>query len=190
MMGGRPVTDGRPDGEGGALTPATDAGLTSTRDVGLTSAERAALQVHGPPPTAMQVARGVSGMAALWGVGWTVFNAVEMVALSFVVGLPLQLLIPGMVRFGFWGALAGGVFALFLTTMERRKSVDDLSLGRVALWGGLGTFAMVMIFILVVGYLPVVGWDMALVQGLQGGVLGAASAALTTWAAQRAPDED
>lgn len=175
--------------QGTSLTPAGNVGLTS-EDVGLTAEEQRALQAYGTPPTPMQVARGMGGMALTWSVGWLVLHTVEMVGISFITGLPLELLFPGLVRFGFWGAMAGAVFALFLTTVERRKSLDDLSLGRVALWGGIGTFGMVMLFIILVGYLPVLGFDLALIQGIQGGLLGAVSAALTTWAAKRAPEEE
>lgn len=150
----------------------------------------APLQVYGSPPTPAQVVRGVGGMAVLWSAGWTVVHVAEMVVLSLISPYPLPLLLGGLVRFGVWGAMAGAVFALFLTTLERRKSVDDLSLGRAALWGGVGTFAMVLVFILVMGFLPVLGVDLALIQAAQGGLLGGASAALTTWLAQRAPDEE
>ena len=55
--------------------------------------------------------------------------------------------------FGFWytvralfltgtaGFIAGGTFGVVLTLLEHRKNLEDLSLWRVATWGGLGGLA-------------------------------------------------
>ena len=78
--------------------------------------------------------RGIIGTGLTWAVGW----AGVTVALNLLGGVPLQYLgliaVSGLVR----GFIAGGAFAVILSIAERRHTLEDLSLRRVALWGGIG----------------------------------------------------
>jgi hypothetical protein len=47
--------------------------------------------------------------------------------------------IPGLAMTGaYLGLIGGGAFAVILSIAERRHKLEDLSLWRMALWGGLG----------------------------------------------------
>ena len=99
--------------------------------------------------------RGILGTGLTWAVGWTGVT----VALNLVGGVPLhflgQLVLSGMVR----GFVAGGAFAVILSIAERRHTLEDLSLRRVALWGGIGggfLFLSAVPFLLSLGF-PVGG---------------------------------
>lgn len=84
--------------------------------------------------------------AVLWTIGWTVLGA-----LAFLVGplvlsrddyVPLRyvpgILAQGAVLWAVWGAVSGAVFALLLAIAERRRTIADLRMSRVALWGAIG----------------------------------------------------
>jgi hypothetical protein len=48
-----------------------------------------------------------------------------------------------------WGFAAGGAFAVVLSIAERRHTLADLSLRRVALWGGIGGGSLVLATVLI-----------------------------------------
>ena len=74
------------------------------------------------------------GTGLIWAIGWAGLT----VALSLLAGTPLQSIglvaLSGAAR----GFTAGGVFAVILSIAERRHTLEDLSLRRVSLWGGIG----------------------------------------------------
>ena len=84
--------------------------------------------------------RGVLGTAVTWGTVWgAIFAALVMV---------IWLVDPGSIDPGekpywiaamgaFYGLVTGTVFGVLLSLTEGGKSIRDLSLGRVALWGAL-----------------------------------------------------
>ena len=78
--------------------------------------------------------RGIVGTGLTWAVGW----AGVTLALNVLTGIPFhfvgQVALSGLVR----GFIAGGAFATILSIAERRHTLQDLSLRRVALWGGIG----------------------------------------------------
>ena len=89
-------------------------------------------------------ARGALGISVTWGAAWAVIFA----GVALIIGLvdpdsidpgegPVRTAGIGAV-FGF---VSGAVFGVLLALMENRKAIRDLSLGRAALWGMLGTAA-------------------------------------------------
>lgn len=99
--------------------------------------------------------RGIIGTGLTWAFGW----AGVTVALNLIGGVPLQffgdMAISGLIR----GFIAGGAFAVILSVAERRHTLEDLSLRRVAVWGGIGggfLFLAVMPVLLSMGF-PVRG---------------------------------
>ena len=76
--------------------------------------------------------RGIIGMGVTWAVGLAgLFTLAGLVfGGAFVPGLALT--------GGFLGLVAGGGFAVIMSITERRKRLRDLSLWRIALWGGIG----------------------------------------------------
>lgn len=88
--------------------------------------------------------RGALGVGVTWGAVWAAIFA----ALALVIGFvdpdqidagegPIAVAGVGAV-FGF---VSGAAFAVLLSLAEGRKTIRDLSLGRAALWGALGTAA-------------------------------------------------
>jgi hypothetical protein len=85
--------------------------------------------------------RGALGIGVTWGVLWATIGLI----LGFVVGVVSPDQIdpgegPGRVAavLGLVGFLSGLGFSSLFIVAERRKTIHDLSLGRVALWGLLG----------------------------------------------------
>ena len=82
--------------------------------------------------------RGILGIGVLWSFTGGILGVLAGGAGSLLVGLPL---IPAILTFGASGCGAGLVlgatFAGVLTLAEGRKSLDELSTIRAALWGGL-----------------------------------------------------
>jgi len=92
--------------------------------------------------TFLRKCRGILGIGVTWGAVWAAIFA----AVSIIVGIvdpasigagegPLSLARIGAM-FGF---VSGGVFGLLLSFADGRKAIRELSLGRAALWGMLGT---------------------------------------------------
>lgn len=89
--------------------------------------------------------RGIAGMAALWSIGFVLF--------WFVLGTVIRLVDPPSIDsgegplglaplFAALGAIAGTVFGVVLSFGERKRTLADLKLSRVALWGAIGGAAM------------------------------------------------
>ena len=89
--------------------------------------------------------RGALGIGVTWGVLWAAIGLV----LGVTVGVVRPEVIgpgegPGKVAavLGFVGFLSGLGFAGLFSLAERRRTIQELSLGRVALWGLLGAAAI------------------------------------------------
>ena len=89
--------------------------------------------------------RGALGISLTWGALWATIGLV----LGVIVGVvsPDQVEPgegPGRIAavLGFAGLLSGLGFAGLFSFAERRRTIQELSLGRVALWGLLGAAAI------------------------------------------------
>ena len=84
--------------------------------------------------------RGIIGTGITWAIGWAgIFGVVGAIFGAYSVP---RLALVG----GFTGLIAGGAFAVILSITERRHRLEDLSLWRTALWGGLGGFLVAACF--------------------------------------------
>ncbi len=93
--------------------------------------------------------RGLLGVGVTWGALWGGIGA----AIGFVVGLvnpamwnymnPVEFWGLGLAAYGF---LSGVGFGGLLSLREGRRTLGDLSLKRVALWGVLGSAAVPLVF--------------------------------------------
>jgi hypothetical protein len=124
----------------------------------------------------LRVIRGVIGTGLSWALGWAgLFAGIGAV---FGAHSVLRLALSQ----GFVGFIAGSAFGVILSIVERHKKLEDLSTGRVALWGGLGG-------LLVAGSLSLLGggalvWPFMVIIA----VSGAACSAGTIAIAKRAGD--
>lgn len=116
--------------------------------------------------------RGVLGTGLTWAVGW----AAVSVGLSLLGGVPFRFM--GQVALSglFQGFIGGSGFAVILSIAERRHTLKELSLGRVALWGGIG--GMFVLFPAVLFLLPTsIPMGSLLVPMVVDGLMGAGFAA-------------
>lgn len=84
--------------------------------------------------------RGILGTGITWALGWGALFGV----MGVVVGAPLGAAVNAVFGGGFLGACAGVSFAAILSIAERRRTLEELSLRRVAIWGGLGGMALLL----------------------------------------------
>ena len=89
--------------------------------------------------------RGIIGTGLTWALGW----AGAVVGVYLLFGGSLQFI--GMAAFigSTWGFIAGVGFAVILSIAERRHTLADLSLWRVALWGGIGGTLLFLVMVLI-----------------------------------------
>jgi len=89
--------------------------------------------------------RGIFGTAIIWAFGWSGVSALLGLLIGLPNGIPLRLIGPIALSGSFLGFIAGGSFAVLLSVLERRRTLDQLSLWRVALWGGIGGMALLFL---------------------------------------------
>ena len=124
--------------------------------------------------------RGAAGIALTWGSLWAAIGVV--LALAIGVLRPEEIDPgegPGKVAavLGLAGFLSGIGFAALLSVGEKRRTIRELSLRRVALWGALGGAAIPALIGAPVGE----GW----VTATLGGLVAAGSVAVARRAALR-----
>jgi hypothetical protein len=115
--------------------------------------------------------RGALSTGILWAIGW----GVAFLGLGLLLG-PAQTSLLVLFKIGMFFGFVGGVsFALIMSFAERKRTLDQLSLWRVALWGFFGATALLLSFTL----LPL-GPEFSfgsLIAVVVGGLLGAGFAA-------------
>ena len=122
--------------------------------------------------------RGAAGIAVTWGSLWAAIGVVLALAIGFLRPEEID---PGegpvnvAPILGLVGFLSGLGFSALLYMGEKRRTIRELSLGRVALWGALGAAAIPALMGAPIGE----GWW----TGTLGGLFAAGSVAL----ARRAP---
>ena len=87
--------------------------------------------------------RGIIATGLAWAVGWAAAFSIVNAVVTLIIGQFLRfdlVAVAGAV----YGFIAGGAFATILSITERRRTLEDLSLGRVALWGAIGGAALVL----------------------------------------------
>ena len=137
--------------------------------------------------------RGMLGVGVTWGAAWGIIGA----GVGAVMGVvspelwtfanPIAAWALGM---GVYGMVSGMGFAAVLSLTEGRRTLDQLSVKRVALWGVLGSAAVPLLF----GALGLFGVTVTAVDVLQaiavtgglGGVFASGSVALARKAALEA----
>ncbi len=134
--------------------------------------------------TLLRRLRGALGIGVTWAVSWA--------GIGLILGVILRVLRPqdfdegesigkAVMIFGVIGFLSGLGFSLLLSLGERRGSVNELSLWRVAIWGLLGG----------VGIPLLMGTDgsMAVMTGPLGALFATASVAAARRKAIRGSDQ-
>ena len=146
----------------------------------LASPDELGVAVERARPSAGQVVKGVAKMGVVWAGGWAVLGFGMSLALSLSIGFPIRALLPVLLNWGVSGFLTGAGFATLLTTLERKNTLRELKLTRMAAWGGIGGFAVSFLIFLLGGMLPLIGLPWAVFEAGKAAVLGAVSAVGTT----------
>jgi hypothetical protein len=129
---------------------------------------------HGPARARVRTA--LLGTAATWAAGWSVVGLALGIweSLGSLGSVPFHIPVVGStVVMGFAGLMAGGLFSSIMVFAERRSTISDLTLPRVAVWGFFGGLPIALLNFTVALYLEYVmpgGMGIAL---LSTGVLGA-----------------
>jgi ABC-type phosphate/phosphonate transport system permease subunit len=105
--------------------------------------------------TLLRRARGVLVTALLWGVAWGLPAA--LVLLSHAAGHAgrrpgdeiWRAFLGATLSIALLGAFCGAVFALVLTLLEQRQTLDQLASRRVAAWGALGGLVVLVVVLAV-----------------------------------------
>ena len=84
--------------------------------------------------------RGIVGTGLTWAVGWGALFAGAFAGLGTPIGSVLETATIG----AFLGAFSGVSFAVILSITEGRRTLRELSLRRVAIWGGIGGMALIL----------------------------------------------
>ena len=82
--------------------------------------------------------RGVFGTAAVWGTGFGIIGS----AITAMSGYGLIGTLTAFLPNALCGFVLGGTFAGILSLAERRRTLADLSILRVGMWGALGTMLL------------------------------------------------
>ena len=129
----------------------------------------------------------------LWSLVWApvgaALGAYEHQTSDFSLLMPTPLL-DTVMRFalgwGFIGAISGFLFALALALAERGRTVATLSMGRVALWGGVGALILPLIgFLVLLRIFGSHGMDIEFIPILSVVGLGAACSTTMLWLGRR-----
>ena len=138
--------------------------------------------------------RGLAGVGLTWGALWAAMGAVIGVVVG-VISPELWAVNPvgeWAVGMGLYGLVSGLGFGTVISLRERQKEIADLTLGRVAAWGVLGSAAVPLFFGALGMFEPgTTTIDVAqavLVTGLLGGASAPASVALAKRAELRAAE--
>lgn len=123
--------------------------------------------------------RGAIGMGMTWGLAWFLAG----MALLVVVG-PDAADVPFPLGFGALGFFAGILFSGVLGLAERRRSFEQMSLARFAVWGGVGGVLLSGVFVPLAG----LGVSTLAVLAPVFGLSGAGCAAGTLALARKADD--
>ena len=92
----------------------------------------------------LQFIRGVIGTGLTWAFGWAgLFGLVLLIMAGFdlLEGWDFGYTLRALFGVGTAGFIAGGAFGVLLSILERRTKLEDLSLWRIAMWGGIGGLA-------------------------------------------------
>jgi len=144
----------------------------------------------------LQKVRGILGLGTVWGLAGSAVGAVVGIAVRFFGGLPPgDYLIDWILGAGSLGFILGVGFAGVFTMMEGRRTLEELSPGRAALWGALAGASLPVLWLLLFSgplrSVLTVGEMIPVLIGAAGayGVLSAGLASATVWLARRAPSQ-
>ena len=165
---------------------------------GLIAEEDLTLDLERAGPSPLQIVRGTAGIAGIWAGAWAAMGLVFGSILSLFFEIPMMALLPGLFGWALSGFLTGTGFATLLTIMERKRTLEELSLLRVGSWGAIGGLVVHFLVLGVAGVIPYL-WGIEalsaillpwlLIEGVKAALLGAGSAVGTTWLAKRGDDE-
>jgi len=138
--------------------------------------------------------RGVATTALLWAVVWALtgiaivaYHIVWHGGMAYARHQPFDVIASVSLEFAFLGAFSGAGFAVALALLERRRTLDQLTLGRVAMCSAFGGVTLPTVSVGANALLGSYGAELLPIAtiGVVMGVLGAVCAAGTLALARR-----
>jgi len=134
---------------------------------------------------------GVASIGATWGLACSVLGIaigaiVSMIWPDILPFTVVKYVVSVALWYGVGGFVLGSGFAVVLTTVDGRKTFEELTLGRTALWGALTGVGLAIVVGLVVGDTPLAVF---VASASTIGAVTAGLAAGTLSLARRAPPE-
>jgi len=87
----------------------------------------------------LQRIRGAIGIGLTWAAGWAPIGAITGWITASIFHFPMGTVITNYaVTFGVLGFIGGTLFSTVLSLADGRRSFDQLSLPRFAIWGAVG----------------------------------------------------
>ena len=83
---------------------------------------------------------GAIGMGVTWAVVWSAVGMVPRWLFGFNTDAPFPII------FGVLGFLAGAIFFAVLMLFEKRRELDQMTMPRFAIWGGVSGFLLSALF--------------------------------------------
>jgi hypothetical protein len=99
----------------------------------------------------LQKLRGVLGTGLTWAVGWSVAGTILQGGLSLLGLFRAPDLSVAPFMWGLMGFYGGTMFGALLSLTEGRRTLQNLRIGRVAVWGALAGFALPVVYNLMRG---------------------------------------
>jgi len=137
----------------------------------------------------LQKLRGVLGTGLTWALGWSIAGTLLQGGLSLLGLLRAPDLSVAPFMWGLMGFYGGTMFGALLSLTEGRKTLQNLRIGRVAVWGALAGFALPVVYNLMRGDPGAISMISLVTNAVILAPLSAGSAAGMTALAQRADRE-
>jgi hypothetical protein len=144
--------------------------------------------------------RGMASTALLWAATWGIIGAAAYAVLgvrwtvgmgrSLSVGEVLPYVLSGALFLAVYGLLSGVAFAGVLMLLERRRSIQDLTIARIAAWGALGGIGVLLVNVALVYWVEGLVLSETLPVLLFMGLLGAGCAAGSLALARRTSEAE
>ncbi len=128
--------------------------------------------------------RGVVGTALTWAAGWAGFAFILSLTGYFGALGTVQVYAAVAALWAVVGFVGGAIFSVVLGIAERRRSFDEMSLPRFAVWGAVGGLLLAIPWLTGAGPPPALSEILG--TGVVMGLLGAGSAAGSLALARRA----
>ena len=133
--------------------------------------------------------RGIIGTALTWSAAFGLVTVgvalVSLLALKPGIGVPWRIYGAAVLMWSVWGFVSGATYAGLLIALERKRTLSELSWGRLAVWGVVaGAIAPLSPVVILLAAGIDFPWSRLAIMCASGAITGLASAQLSLRAAR------